>query len=88
MRKASLAVAAIALVALAGCGGRDQDQLNEAEINISETDDLNQLSDNAASLAAEAEQLENQAAELDNQAQAADEATGAETPADENIQGM
>lgn len=88
MRKASLAAVAIALLALAGCGGRDQDQLNQSDINASETEDLNQLSDDAAGVASESEQLESQAANLDNQVQELENATGPETPADENIQGM
>ena len=85
MRKASLAVVGFALIALAACGQSDQDQLNAADTNEVET--LDELSNDAANVAAEAEALENQAAGLEQEADATN-ATGPETPADENIEGM
>lgn len=84
MNKARLAAVAFGLLALAGCGSRDQDRLNMADNEVVE--DLNALSDQAANVAAEAEALENQAANLEQEA--SDNATGAEVPADENIAGM
>ncbi|QNM83167.1 hypothetical protein H8M03_02065 [Sphingomonas sabuli] len=89
MKHASLAIAAIASLALAGCGGRDEDQLDESEINAPQAADLNQLSDEAAGVASEAAALEEQAAQLENQVNATTETeAGPETPADENIEGM
>lgn len=86
MKTIHLAAAGFALLAIAGCSGGNDDQLNAAETNEI-TQNLDALSNAAAGLAAEAEALENQANELDQEAEAAD-GTGAETPADENIAGM
>lgn len=88
MNKISLAAAVVGLLALAACNRGNEEKLgDDVELNAVEADDLNALSDNAANLASEAQELENQAAELDAEA-ATDNATGPETPADENIQGM
>ena len=87
MKKASLAVVAFGVLALVGCDRGNQDQLNTVETNQADAEDLNMLSDDAANLAAEAQVLENQANQLEQEAQT-DDATGAETPADENIAGM
>jgi len=84
MNKAKLAAVAFGLFALAGCGRGDDDRLNITDNEVVE--DLNALSDQAASVAAEAEALQNQAANLEQEA--ADNATGPEVPADENIAGM
>ena len=83
MNKASLAAVAFGLLALAACGRGDEDRLSA---NNEAVEDLNALSDQAANVAAEAEALENQAANLEQES--ADNATGPETPADENIAGM
>ena len=83
MKRASLAAVAFGLLALTACGRSDQDQLNAADIN--EMQSLDELSNEAADVAAEAEALENQASNLE---QEAGDASGAETPADENIAGM
>lgn len=85
MKKTSLAAAALALIALAGCSRGDEDQLNATEVN-EVSQELNALSDDAANLAAEAQALENQASQLEQEAEATD--GGPETPADENIAGM
>jgi hypothetical protein len=82
MNKGTLAAVAFGLFALTACGRGDQDQLNAADIN--EMQSLDELSNEAANVAAEAEVLENQAANLEQEAQE----TGPETPADENIAGM
>ena len=84
MKKATLIAVTCALVALSGCNSGNQDQLNANDVG----QNLDQLSNDAANVASEAQELQNQAANLDNQAQAVDNAPGAETPADENIQGM
>ena len=90
MRNFSLAAAAIGLLALAACDRGRQEQLgNDVELNAAEpTEDLNALSDQAAEVAAEAQELQNQANQIEQETQPADEATGPETPEDENIQGM
>jgi hypothetical protein len=85
MNKASLAAVGFGLLALSACGRGDQDRLNATDIN--EMQSLDELSNDAANVAAEAEALENQAANLEQESQT-DGATGAETPADENIAGM
>jgi hypothetical protein len=82
MNKGTLAAVAFGLLALTACGRGDEDQLNAADIN--EMQSLDELSNEAANVAAEAEVLENQAANLEQEAQQ----TGPETPADENIAGM
>jgi hypothetical protein len=82
MRKASLAVTALALLALAACDRGRQDQLNATDLNEAASEDLDALANQAANVASEAEQLENQAQQLDQEAQ------GAETAEEENIQGM
>lgn len=91
MKKASLAIVAIATLALAACGSQNEDQLNQADINVESSDDLDTLSDDAANVASEAQALENQAAEIERQASQAEQAGSAteeETRYDENIQGM
>ena len=86
MNRLGLAATTLALLALAACGRGDQDQLNATDTNAS-IETLDELSDDAANVAAEAAELKNQAAQLNQEAQAIDE-TGPETPADENIAGM
>jgi len=90
MNNISLAAAALGLLALSACDRGKQEQLgNDVEVNqAQEGEDLNALSDQAAEVASEAQALENQAAQIEEEAEATDDATGAETPADENIQGM
>jgi hypothetical protein len=92
MKKASLAIIAIGTLTLAACGGQNEDQLNQADINVESTGDLDELSDEAANVASEAQALENQAAEIERQAQQAQQsqqgAAEEDTKYDENIQGM
>ncbi len=90
MKTISLATAALAMLALGACDRGKQEQLgNDVELNAAPAEDLNALSDQAAEVAAEAEALQNQAAELEQQgSNMTENATGPETPEDENIQGM
>lgn len=90
MKKTGFAIVAIATLAVAACGGQNEDQLNQADINVETTNDLDALSDEAANVASEAQALENQAAEIEQQAQQAqsNSASEEETRYDENIQGM
>jgi ABC-type oligopeptide transport system substrate-binding subunit len=85
MKRASLAAVAFGLLALAACNRNNPDQLNQVETNQPSADNLDELSNQAANVAAESQALENQAEQLNRTAQ---NATGAQTPADENIQGM
>ena len=84
MKKASLAAIAFGLLSLAACNRGNQDQLNENDVNAQS---LDELSNDAAKLASESQELQNQAEQLNQEAQS-DNAQGAQTPADENIQGM
>lgn len=84
MKKASLAAVAIGLLAVAACNRGNEDQLN---VTNEVAQNLDELSDEAAGLAAEAEVLEKQANQLDQEAQSTGD-EGPETPADENIAGM
>ncbi len=89
MTNTSLAAAALALLALAGCDRGKQEQLgNDVELNAAPAEDLNALSDQAAEVAAEAQELQNQAAKLEEESDGTENAAGPETPEDENIQGM
>jgi hypothetical protein len=84
MKKATLIAVTCALAALAGCNRGNQDQLNATDVE----QNLDALSNDAANVASEAQELQNQASNLQNQAEAVDNASGPETAADENIQGM
>jgi hypothetical protein len=84
MKKSGLAVVAFTFLALAACGRSNQDQLNQADMNAA--DSLDVLANDAANQASEQNVLQNQQEQLNQEA--TDNATGAETPADENIQGM
>lgn len=85
MKKATLAAVTCSLFALAACGRSNQDQLNQSDLNAQ---NLDELSNQAANLAEESAALQNQAEQINQEVQAADNASGPETPADENIQGM
>lgn len=88
MKKISLAAAALGMLAASACDRGKQEQLgNDVELNAAQpAEGLNALSDQAADVAAEAQELENQAAQIEQEA--TQDASGPETPADENIQGM
>ena len=85
MKKPHVAAVAFGLFALAACNRSNPDALNENDVNAQ---NLDELSNDAANVASESQELQNQAANLQNQAKNLDNATGAQTPADENIQGM
>jgi septal ring factor EnvC (AmiA/AmiB activator) len=87
MNTVRLAVLSLAATALAACGDRNEDQLQDSEINTT-ANDLDALANEAADVASEAQQLEQQARELEQEAQQTNQATGPQTPADENIAGM
>jgi hypothetical protein len=87
MKTSAFAAIAFGALALASCGRGNQDQINASEANALD-ESLDNLSDQAANVAAEAEVLENQAQQLNQEAQSQDNAAGPETPADEIIAGM
>ena len=84
MKKSGLAVIAFGFLALAACGQKNQDQLNQADVNAA--DNLDMLANDAANQASEQDVLQNQQEQLNNAA--TDNAAGPKTAADENIQGM
>lgn len=84
MKKSGLVIVAFGFLALAACGQNNQDQLNQADVNS--TDNLDALANDAANQASEQDVLQNQQQQLNQEA--TDNATGPETRADENIQGM
>jgi predicted small lipoprotein YifL len=86
MKKSGLAVVAFTFLALAACGQKNQDQLNQADTNATTTDNLDMLANDAANQASEQDVLQNQQEQLNQEA--TDNAAGAQTPADENIAGM
>jgi predicted small lipoprotein YifL len=85
MKKSGLAVVAFTFLALAACGQKNQDQLNQADMNAT-ADNLDMLANDAANQASEQDVLQNQAEQLNQEA--TDNAAGPKTPADENIAGM
>jgi predicted small lipoprotein YifL len=87
MKKSGLAVVAFTFLALAACGQKNQDQVNELDVNTVTTDNLDVLANDAANQATEQDMLQNQQQQL-NQEAASNKAAGAQTPADENIAGM
>jgi predicted small lipoprotein YifL len=84
MKKSGLAVVAFTFLVLAACGQKNQDQLNQADMNA--TDNLDMLANEAANQASEQDVLQNQQQQLNSET--TDNAAGVQTPADENIQGM
>jgi predicted small lipoprotein YifL len=86
MKKSGLAVVAFTFLALAACGQKNQDQLNQADMNAAPTDNLDMLANDAANQASEQDVLQNQQEQLNQEA--TDNAAGPKTPADENIAGM
>jgi predicted small lipoprotein YifL len=85
MKKSGLAVVAFTFLALAACGQKNQDQLNQADMNAT-ADNLDMLANDAANQASEQDVLQNQQEQLNQEA--TDNAAGPKTPADENIAGM
>ena len=91
MKRLAFVVGSAAALTLAACSGNNQDALQNAEMNQPNTDELNQLSNQAASDAAnaEAEALGTQQKQLENENAAAPDDTTNPTDADEqNVSGM
>jgi hypothetical protein len=91
MKRLAFVVGSAAALTLAACSGNNQDALQNAEMNQPNTDELNQLSNQAASDAAhaEAEALGAQQKQLEKENSAAPDDTTNPTDADEqNVSGM
>lgn len=89
MKRFSLAIVAIAGLALASCGGNEE-TINEADVNAAQSDQLNDLSSAAANDAANAAELETlgeQANQLE-QEPATENTTAAAEPADPDDEAM
>lgn len=87
MKRLALAAAALAAIFVGGCHKSNPDQLDE-NVQVTQNDNLNALSDQAANVASEAQQLQNQADQLNAEASNIDNAQGPQSASDENIQGM
>lgn len=88
MKKFGFALVGAASLALAGCGGNNDDALNNVE-NMDAAANLDALSNEAAN-DAEAEALGNQAAQLNQEGNATTDELNAssDSKADENVSGM
>jgi hypothetical protein len=86
MKGLAFAFVGAAALSLTACGGGNQDQVNNAEMNQPSADELNELANQAAMDAANAE-----AAALGNQQQQLEQADNAVNPSDadeQNVSGM
>ncbi len=89
MKRLAFVVGGAAALALASCGGSNQDAVQNAELNQATADELNQLSNEAAMNAAEDAALGNQQQQLEDQNAAAEDNAVNPTDADEqNVSGM
>ena len=91
MKKLGFALVGAASLALAGCGGSNQDSLNNVDLNAN-AGNLDALANDAANVAAEAEALGNQAQQLEqdaNNTTTSDELNASgNTSVEENVTGM
>jgi hypothetical protein len=95
MKKLTFALVGAATLALAACGGRDEDSVENLDANIgAEAEQLNSLADDAANeaeaeaLGVQQEQLESEAPAAENEAESgAADVEPTEDP-DENVSGM
>ena len=88
MNKLGFALVGAASLALAGCGGRDDDALNNVDAYNESSADPNALATDAAN-DAEAEALGNQAEQLNQEGNVADELNASDTTEEEeNVAGM
>ena len=90
MKKFAFALVGVASLGLAGCGGNNQDQVNNAELNqpaVDLNDQANQAAMDAAN--AEAAALGNQQQQLnDMNAVAADNSVSPQEADEQNVSGM
>lgn len=89
MKKFVFIVSGIAVLGLAACSSNNQDSVNNAEVNQPAAEDLNQLSNDAATDAnSEAAALGNQQAQLNSENAAADDTTNPTDAQEQNVSGM
>ena len=87
MKRLTFALASTATLLLAACGGGNQDQVNNAEMNQAGAEDLNALANNAAADNAEAQALGNQQDQL-NQENSNDDTVNPADADEQNVSGM
>lgn len=89
MKKFVFIVTGIAALGLAACSSSNQDSVNNAEVNQPAAEDLNALSNDAATDAnAEAAALGNQQAELNSENAAAGDTSNPTDEQEQNVSGM
>lgn len=89
MKRLVFAVAATAALTLAGCNSKNEDAVQNAEINQPDAEQLNELANQAAMDAANAQAAANNAQEAANELNAAADNTVNPKEADEqNVSGM
>jgi hypothetical protein len=89
MKKLVFVAIGISAFGLAACSSSNQDSVNNAEVNQPAAEDLNALSNEAASDAnAEAAALGNQQAQLNSENAAADDTTNPTDEQEQNVSGM
>ena len=89
MKKFVFIVSGIAAFGLAACSSNNQDSVNNAEVNQPAAEDLNALSNDAATDAnSEAAALGNQQAQLNSENAAADDTTNPTDAQEQNVSGM
>ena len=91
MKRQAFVLGSIAALTLASCSGNDQDTLQNAEMNQPSTEELNQLSSDAANDVANAESvaLGTQQQQLENaNVPAPDNTTNPSDAEEQNVSGM
>jgi len=86
MKRLTFALASAATLLLAACGGGNQDQVNNAEMNQAGAEDLNALANDAATDNAEAQALGNQQEQLNQES--GDGTVNPEDADERNVSGM
>ena len=87
MKRLTFALASGATLLLTACGGGNQDQVNNAEMNQAGAENLNDLANAAAADNAEDQALGNQQEAL-NQESGSDDTTNPEDADEQNVSGM
>jgi ABC-type oligopeptide transport system substrate-binding subunit len=86
MKRLTFALAGGATLLLAACGGGNQDQVNNAEMNQAGAENLNELANDAAADNAEAQALGNQQEALNESG--SDNTPNPEDADEQNVSGM
>jgi uncharacterized protein YcfL len=90
MKKLAFVLTGVAALALSGCGGNNQDTLQNAELNQPSAEELDEQANQAAldTANAEAAALGNQQQQLQDANAAADEQTNPSDEDEQNVSGM